>query len=80
MAIARFCGVAVEIAMYDCVVFRGSSPGPLYRRPGLKDYMNLTITRSLLSFMVEALPHTPWSLRVWVGAEEFGTLASGPSG
>ena len=37
MAIARVCGVAVEIAMYDCVVSRGSSPGPLYRRPGLKE-------------------------------------------
>ena len=37
VAIARVCGVAVEIATYDCVVSRGILSWPLYRRPGLKE-------------------------------------------
>ena len=35
----RVCGVAVVVAMRSWIALClwGSSPGPLYRRPGLKD-------------------------------------------
>ena len=63
VAIARVCGVAVEIAMYDCVVSRG---GPLL---GL--YIGGQVSRSYtsflglgfyLSFLADDLQYTPWSL------------------
>src|SRR3954453_17316612 len=76
-----FDGVEVLLAMRLIVLCpRGSSPGPLYRRPGLEVYMSLFRTR-FLSFLslADNLPHKSWFLRVQVGAKGFGTVRFGPS-